>query len=216
MSTPSHLATRPRSDVAPKSSDTGRAAEIQVRDVRDLHARRALDGAVHKQTRRHIALIVLRGREPDRWRRSCRSWRPRPSRSRSPGARPRRRFYPRRWPRTGSGCWACRPCCSGKGRHDRTRRRSPPWRPAAGRWRPCAPHRRTAVADLKLRGALALGGAGGGAAAVEEDRIHHALRIQERNLLIDRHADRVRALAAVGQKGHDRAVRLGCRCSCAA
>ena len=41
----------------------GRAAEIQVRDVRDLHARRALDGAVHKQTRRHIALIVLRGRE---------------------------------------------------------------------------------------------------------------------------------------------------------
>ena len=63
-----------------------------------------------------------------------------------------------------------------------------------------------AVADLKLRGALALGGAGGGTAAVEKDRIHHALRIQERNLLIDRHADRVRALAAVGQEGHDRAV----------
>ena len=65
-----------------------------------------------------------------------------------------------------------------------------------------------AVADLEVRGTLALGGAGSGTAAVEVDRIHHALRVQERNHLIDRHADRVRALAAVGYKGHDRAVRL--------
>ena len=64
------------------------------------------------------------------------------------------------------------------------------------------------VADGQVAGALALGGAGSGTAAVEVDRIHHTLRIQERNHLIDRHADRVRALAAVGHKGHDRAVRL--------
>ena len=186
----------------------GRAAEIQVRDVRDLHARRALDGAVHKQTRRHIALIVLRGREQtvgvDRAALGVRD---------RPGHILRER-----------GLAAVFIHADGReldlavGRVDRvvrgkrgmvehavTLRRGDQQQGAGDR----ALHTvGRAVADLKLRGALALGGAGSGAAAVEEDRIHHALRIQERNLLIDRHADRVRALAAVGQKGHDRAVRL--------
>ena len=40
-----------------------RTAEMHIRDVRDLHARRALDDIAHKQAGRHIALIVLRGRE---------------------------------------------------------------------------------------------------------------------------------------------------------
>ena len=186
----------------------GRAAEIQVRDVRDLHARRALDGAVHKQTRRHITLIVLRGREQtvgvDRAALGVRD---------RPGHMLRER-----------GLAAVFIHADGReldlavGRVDRVvrgkrgmvehaiaLRRGDQQQGAGDR----ALHTvGRAVADLKLRGALALGGAGGGAAAVEEDRIHHALRIQERNLLIDRHADRVRALAAVGQKGHDRAVRL--------
>ena len=186
----------------------GRAAEMHIRDVRDLHARRALDGAVHKQTRRHITLIVLRGREQtvgvDRAALGVRD---------RPGHILRER-----------GLAAVFIHADGReldlavGRVDRvvrgkrgmvehavTLRRGDQQQGAGDR----ALHTvGRAVADLKLRGALALGGAGGGAAAVEEDRIHHALRIQERNLLIDRHADRVRALAAVGQKGHDRAVRL--------
>ena len=65
-----------------------------------------------------------------------------------------------------------------------------------------------AVANLEVRGALALGGAGGRAAAVEIKRIHNALSSHKLGDLVECHADRVRALAAVGHKGHDRAVGL--------
>ena len=186
----------------------GCAAEIQVRDVRDLHARRALDGAVHKQTRRHITLIVLRGREQtvgvDRAALGVRD---------RPGHVLRERglaavFIHADGRELDLAVGRVDRVVRGKGgmiEHAVTLRRGDQQQGAGDR----ALHTvGRAVADLKLRGTLALGGAGGGTAAVEEDRIHHALRIQERNLLIDRHADRVRALAAVGQKGHDRAVRL--------
>ena len=186
----------------------GRAAEMQVRDVRDLHGRRALDGAVHKQTRRHITLIVLRGREQtvgvDRAALGVRD---------RPGHILRERglaavFIHADGRELDLAVGRVDRVVRGKGgmiEHAIALRRGDQQQGAGDR----ALHTvGRAVADLKLRGALALGGAGGGAAAVEEDRIHHALRIQERNLLIDRHADRVRALAAVGQKGHDRAVRL--------
>ena len=186
----------------------GCAAEIQVRDVRDLHGRRALDGAIHKQTRRHITLIVLRGREQtvgvDRAALGVRD---------RPGHILRERclaavFIHADGRELDLAVGRVDRVVRGKGgmvEHAVALRRGDQQQRAGDR----ALHTvGRAVADLKLRGALALGGAGGGAAAVEEDRIHHALRIQERNLLIDRHADRVRALAAVGQEGHDRAVRL--------
>ena len=186
----------------------GRAAEMHIRDVRDLHARRALDGAVHKQTRRHIALIVLRGREQtvgvDRAALGVRD---------RPGHILRERglaavFIHADGRELDLAVGRVDRVVRGKGgmiEHAVTLRRGDQQQRAGDR----ALHTvGRAVADLKLRGALALGGAGSGTAAVEEDRIHHALRIQERNLLIDRHADRVRALAAVGQEGHDRAVRL--------
>ena len=65
-----------------------------------------------------------------------------------------------------------------------------------------------AVADGQVAGALALRGIGRRAAAVEVERIHNALRGQKFRLLIERHADGIGALAAVGHKGHDRAVRF--------
>ena len=65
-----------------------------------------------------------------------------------------------------------------------------------------------AVADGQVAGALALGGAGGRAAAVEIKRCHHALRRQKLRLIIEGHTDRIRALTTVGHKGHDRAVCL--------
>ena len=65
-----------------------------------------------------------------------------------------------------------------------------------------------AVANLQLRRTFALGRHGGGAAAIEVDRVHNALCGHELRELIDRHADGIRALAAVGHKGHDRAVGL--------
>ena len=65
-----------------------------------------------------------------------------------------------------------------------------------------------AVADLEVRGALALGGAGGGTAAIEVDRIHSTLCIHELGDLINGHTDGIRVLTAVGHKGHDRAVGL--------
>ena len=184
------------------------AAERQVGDVRDLRGRRALDGAVHKQTGRHIALIVLRGREQtvgvDRAALGVRD---------RPGHILRERGLAAVFIHADGrkldlavGCvdrivWRER--CMVEytvifRRGDQQQGARNRALHAVGR----------AVADGQVAGALALGGAGSGTAAVEVDRIHHILRIQERNHLIDRHADRVRSLAAVGHKGHDRAVRL--------
>ena len=185
------------------------AAERQVGDVRDLRGRRALDSAVHKQARRHIALIVLRGREQttggvDRAALGVRD---------RPGHILRERGLAAVFIHTDG-----RELDLAVGRVDRivrgeggmiehavALRRGDEQQGARNR----ALHAvGRAVADGQVAGALALGGAGSGTAAVEVDRIHHILRIQERNHLIDRHADRVRSLAAVGHKGHDRAVRL--------
>ena len=186
----------------------GRAAEIQVRDVRDLHARRALDGAVHKQTRRHITLIVLRGREQtvgvDRAALGVRD---------RPGHILRER-----------GLAAVFIHADGReldlavGRVDRIVRgeggmiehavvlRRGDQQQGAGNRALYTVGR--AVADGQVAGALALGGAGGRAAAVEIKRCHHALRRQKLRLIIEGHADRIRALTTVGHKGHDRAVCL--------
>ena len=183
-------------------------AEGHVRDVRDLHARRALDGAVHKQTGRHIALIVRRGREQavgvDRAALGVRD---------RPGHVLRER-----------GLAAVFIHADGReldlavGRVDRivrgergmiehavALRRGDEQQGARNR----ALHAvGRAVANLQLRRTFALGRHGGGAAAIEVDRVHNALCGHELRELIDRHADGIRALAAVGHKGHDRAVGL--------
>ena len=186
----------------------GRAAEIQLRDVRDFHGRRALDGAVHKQTRRHIALIALRGREQtvgvDRAALGVRD---------RPGHILRERglaavFIHADGRELDLAVGRVDRVVRGKGgmvEHAVALRRGDQQQGAGNR----ALHTvgRT-VADLELRGALALGGAGGGAAAVEIQRIHNALSSHKLGDLVERHADRVRALAAVGHKGHDRAVGL--------
>ena len=185
-----------------------RAAERKRGNVRDLHSRRALDGAIHKQTGRHIALVILRGREQtigiDRAALSICD---------RPGHILRELSMAAVGVHTDG-----RELDLAVGRIDRIVRREGGMIEHAVALRRGDQQQRArdralhtvgrAVADLEVRGALALGGAGSGTAAVEIDRIHHALRIQERNHLIDRHADRVRALAAVGHKGHDRAVRL--------
>ena len=186
----------------------GRAAEIQIRDVRDLHGRRALDGAVHKQTRRHITLIVLRGREQtvgvDRAALSVRD---------RPGHILRERglaavFIHADGRELDLAIGRVDRVVRGKGgmvEHAVALRRGNQQQGTGNR----ALHTvGRAVADLELRGALALGGAGGGAAAVEIQRIHNALRGHKLGDLVECHADRVRALAAVGHKGHDRAVGL--------
>ena len=185
-----------------------RAAEMHIRDVRDLRSRRALDDTVHKQTRRHIALIVLRGREQtvgvDRAALGVRD---------RPGHILRER-----------GLAAVFIHADGReldlavGRVDRIVRgeggmiehavvlRRRDQQQGAGDRALYTVGR--AVADLEVRGALALGGAGGRAAAVEIKRCHHALRRQKLRLLIEGHADRIRALTTVGHKGHDRTVGL--------
>ena len=184
------------------------AAERQVGDVRDLRGRRALDSAVHKQTGRHIALIVRRGREQtvgvDRAALGVRD---------RPGHILRER-----------GLAAVFIHADGReldlavGRVDRivrgergmiehavALRRGDEQQGARNR----ALHAvGRAVANLQLRRTFALGRHGGGAAAIEVDRVHNALCGHELRELIDRHADGIRALAAVGHKGHDRAVGL--------
>ena len=184
------------------------AAERQVGDVRDLRGRRALDSAVHKQAHRHIALIVLCGREQavgvDRA---------------ALGVRDRPGHIVRQV------CMAA-VCVHADGReldlavgridciirrergmveHTVVFSRGDEQQGARNR----ALHAvGRAVANLQLRSTFALGRHGGGAAAIEVDRVHNALCGHELRELIDRHADGIRALAAVGHKGHDRAVGL--------
>ena len=184
------------------------AAERQVGDVRDLRGRRALDSAVHKQAHRHIALIVLRGREQavgvDRAALGVRD---------RPGHILRERGLAAVFIHADSrkldlavGCVdriVRRERCMVEytvifRRRDQQQGARNRALHAVGR----------AVADLEVRGALALGRHGGGAAAIEVDRVHNALCGHELRELIDRHADGIRALAAVGHKGHDRAVGL--------
>ena len=183
-------------------------AEGHVRDVRDLHSRRALDVAIHKQTGRHIALIVLRGREQTVGV-DCAALGVRDP----PGHILRER-----------GLAAVFIHADGReldlavGSVDRIVRRERCMVEYTvifrrGDEQQGARNRALhavgrAVADLEVRGALALGGAGGRAAAIEVDRVHNALCGHELRELIDRHADGIRALAAVSHKGHDRAVRL--------
>ena len=184
------------------------AAERQVGDVRDLRGRRALDSAVHKQAHRHIALIVLCGREQavgvDRAALGVRD---------RPGHILRERGLAAVFIHADSrkldlavGCVdriVRRERCMVEytvifRRRDQQQGARNRALHAVGR----------AVADLEVRGALALGRHGGGAAAIEVDRVHNALCGHELRELIDRHADGIRALAAVGHKGHDRAVGL--------
>ena len=184
------------------------AAERQVGDVRDLRGRRALDDTVHKQTRRHIALIVLRGREQtvgvDRA---------------ALGVRDRPCHILRELGMAAVGVHTDgRELDLAVGRVDRivrgeggmiehavVLRRGDQQQGAGNR----ALHTvGRAVADGQVAGALALGGAGGRAAAVEIKRCHHALRRQKLRLIIEGHTDRIRALTTVGHKGHDRAVCL--------
>ena len=184
------------------------AAERQVGDVRDLRGRRALDSAVHKQAHRHIALIVLCGREQavgvDRA---------------ALGVRDRPGHIVRQV------CMAA-VCVHADGRKldlavgcvDRIVRRERCMVEYTvifrrGDQQQGARNRALhavgrAVANLQLRRTFALGRHGGGAAAIEVDRVHNALCGHELRELIDRHADGIRALAAVGHKGHDRAVGL--------
>ena len=184
------------------------AAERQVGDVRDLRGRRTLDDTVHKQAGRHIALIVLRGREQaigvDRAALGVRD---------RPGHILRERGLAAVFIHTDG-----RELDLAVGRVDRIVRgeggmiehavalRRGDQQQGAGNRALYTVGR--AVADGQVAGALALGGAGGRAAAVEIKRCHHALRRQKLRLLIEGHADRIRALAAVGHKGHDRAVGL--------
>ena len=67
---------------------------------------------------------------------------------------------------------------------------------------------RGAVAHFQGAGALALGGDGGGAAAVQIDGVHDALLLEVAGLVIDGHAHGIGVLAAVGHEGHDSAVLL--------
>ena len=184
------------------------AAERQVGDVRDLRGRRALDGAVHKQTGRHIALIVLRGREQtvgvDRAALGVRD---------RPGHILRERGLAAVFIHTDG-----RELDLAVGRVDRIVRGEGGMIEHAVALRRGDQQQSTrdralhavgrAVADGQVAGALALGGAGSGTAAVEVDRIHHALRRQKLRLIIEGHTDRIRALTTVGHKGHDRAVCL--------
>ena len=184
------------------------AAERQVGDVRDLRGRRTLDDTVHKQAGRHIALIVLRGREQtvgvDRA---------------ALGVRDRPGHVLRELGLAAVGVHTDgRELDLAVGRIDRivrgeggmiehavALRRGDQQQGARNR----ALHAiGRAVADGQVAGALALGGAGSGTAAVEVDRIHHALRRQKLRLIIEGHTDRIRALTTVGHKGHDRAVCL--------
>ena len=185
-----------------------RAAEMHIRDVRDLRSRRALDDTVHKQTRRHIALIVLRGREQtvgvDRAALGVRD---------RPGHILRERglaavFIHADGRELDLAVGRVDRIVRGEGgmiEHAVVLRRGDQQQGAGDRALYTVGR---AVADLEVRGALALGGAGGRAAAVEIKRCHHALRRQKLRLLIEGHADRIRALTTVGHKGHDRAVCL--------
>ena len=184
------------------------AAERQVGDVRDLRGRRALDSAVHKQAHRHIALIVLCGREQavgvDRA---------------ALGVRDRPGHILRELGMAAVGVHTDgRELDLAVGRVDRIVRgeggmiehavvlRRGDQQQGAGNRALYTVGR--AVADGQVAGALALGGAGGRAAAVEIKRCHHALRRQKLRLIIEGHTDRIRALTTVGHKGHDRAVCL--------
>ena len=185
-----------------------RAAEMHIRDVRDLRSRRALDDTVHKQTRRHIALIVLRGREQtvgvDRAALGVRD---------RPGHILRERglaavFIHADGRELDLAVGRVDRIVRGEGgmiEHAVVLRRGDQQQGAGDRALYTVGR---AVADLEVRGALALGGAGGRAAAVEIKRCHHALRRQKLRLLIEGHADRIRALTTVGHKGHDRTVGL--------
>ena len=184
------------------------AAERQVGDVRDLRGRRALDGAVHKQTGRHIALIVLRGREQtvgvDRAALGVRD---------RPGHILRERGLAAVFIHADGRELDLAVGCvdrivrreGGMIEHTVALRRGDQQQGARNR----ALHAvGRAVANLQLRRTFALGRHGGGAAAIEVDRVHNALCGHELRELIERHADGIRTLAAVGHKGHDRAVGL--------
>ena len=184
------------------------AAERQVGDVRDLRGRRALDSAVHKQAHRHIALIVLCGREQavgvDRAALGVRD---------RPGHILRERGLAAVFIHAdGRELDLAVGCVDRIVRRERCMveytvifRRGDQQQGARNR----ALHAvGRAVANLQLRRTFALGRHGGGAAAIEVDRVHNALCGHELRELIDRHADGIRALAAVGHKGHDRAVGL--------
>ena len=185
-----------------------RAAKIQVRNVRDLRGRRALDNTIHKQAGCHIALIVLRGREQTIGV-DCATL----------GVRDRPGHVLRELGLAAVGVHTDgRELDLAVGRIDRIVRREGCMIEHAvvlrrGDQQQGAGNRalhtvgRT-VADGQVAGTLALGGAGGRAAAVEIKRCHHALRSQKRRLLIEGHADGIGALTTVGHKGHDRAVCL--------
>ena len=185
-----------------------RAAERKRGDVRNLHARRALDGAVHKQTRRHIALIVLRGRKQAVGVNGAAL-----AVRHGPGHIVRQLRMATVFVHADG-----RELDLAVGRIHRVVRREGGMIEHAVLLRRGDQQQRArdralhavgrAVADGQVAGALALRGIGRRAAAVEVDRIHNALRGQKLRLLIHRHADGVGALAAVGHKGHDRAVGL--------
>ena len=185
-----------------------RAAERKRGNVRNGHGRAAGGLAVDKQLRRHLALIILRGREqavgvdgaalavrhgPGH---IVRQLRMAAVFVHADGREPdlavgRIDRIVRREGRVVKHAVLLRRGDQQQGAGDRALH-------AVGR----------AVADGQVAGALALRGIGRRAAAVEVDRIHNALRGQKLRLLIHRHADGVGALAAVGHKGHDRAVGL--------
>ena len=184
------------------------AAERQIRDVRNGHGRAAGGLAVNQQLRRHLALIILRGRKQAvgvngaalavrhgpghivRQLRMAAVFVHADGRE-SDLAVGRIHRVVRREGRVIKHAVLLR-------RGDQQQRARDRALHAIGR----------AVADGQVAGALALRGIGRRAAAVEVDRIHNALRGQKLRLLIHRHTDGVGTLAAVGHKGHDRAVGL--------
>ena len=184
------------------------AAERQIRDVRNGHGRAAGGLAVGKQLRRHLALIILRGRKQAVGINGAAL-----AVRHGPGHIVRQLRMAAVFVHADG-----RELDLAVGRIDRIVRRKGGMIEHAIALRRGDQQQRArdralhavgrAVADGQVAGALALRGIGRRAAAVEEERIHHALRGQKLRLLIHRHADGVGTLAAVGHKGHDRAVGL--------